>query len=190
MKYFLSIILFLGVSQGAIAHDGHMNNFMTAALHPIMGWDHLLAMLLVGILVARYDVKEKILLPILFVVGFGISAELAKITTSHISGANIEQILLMTLSILGFALFSKKIFSLKFMLPITLLAGLSHGYIHGLELNTHQSFVLLGLMVTTVLLHGIGYFLSNAFYARFQYLFKAFGAISSIVSMTALLISF
>ena len=193
MKYFLSIILFLSVSQGAMAHDGHMNNLMTAVLHPLMGWDHLLAMLLVGILVARYELKARILLPILFVLGFGISAQVAtvnSVTSSLISSMYVEQILFITLSILGFALLTKKVISLKMMLAVALIAGLSHGYVHGLELNPHQATVLLGLMSTTALLHGLGYFLSHAFYERFQYLFKALGAISSIAGIAALILTY
>ncbi|TCS38994.1 HupE/UreJ family protein [Reinekea marinisedimentorum] len=51
-----SIVLLVGagLSTGALAHAGHEqhSSFMTGLLHPLTGWDHLAALLLVGVFVA------------------------------------------------------------------------------------------------------------------------------------------
>lgn len=51
-----SIILLAGsgLSAAALAHAGHEqhSSFMTGFLHPLTGWDHLLALLLLGVFIA------------------------------------------------------------------------------------------------------------------------------------------
>ena len=50
-----------------MAHDGHGSSFMEGLQHPILGLDHLLAMLSVGILSAQMGGKAIWTVPLVFV---------------------------------------------------------------------------------------------------------------------------
>ena len=66
MKIFLYVFTFF-FSTSVLAHPGHADTFMNAILHPFLGWDHLLTMLIVGVMASILSPKKGIVLPILFV---------------------------------------------------------------------------------------------------------------------------
>ena len=67
MKKLLATLLFAAPAL-ALAHPGHESSGLMAGLwHPIGGWDHLLAMLAVGLWAASFSGKARWLIPASFV---------------------------------------------------------------------------------------------------------------------------
>ena len=63
-----ALALFLiSCSSAAVAHPGHADGFLAAVAHPWLGWDHLLAMVLVGVLASGYSGLRGLALPVAFV---------------------------------------------------------------------------------------------------------------------------
>jgi urease accessory protein len=67
MKKLLALLFFAAPAL-ALAHPGHESSGLMAGLwHPIGGWDHLLAMLAVGLWAASFSGKARWLIPASFV---------------------------------------------------------------------------------------------------------------------------
>lgn len=69
-KLILAIVAFLPAI--AFAHPGHehtsmLSGLVSGALHPLLGLDHLLALLAVGLLSARMTDKQRFMMPVAFV---------------------------------------------------------------------------------------------------------------------------
>jgi len=63
----LSGVFALAMIQPALAHPGHVgHDFGSGWWHPMMGWDHLLAMVAVGLLAVRLGGRAVWLLPMTF----------------------------------------------------------------------------------------------------------------------------
>jgi urease accessory protein len=167
------------------AHPGHGENFMGAFMHPILGWDHLLTMLVIGMMVSSYTFKKGIFLPISFVSGFTIAA-VAGASLNFISDAAnwINQATFMTLILLSAINIFNKTISFNFLLAILGGFGLIHGLAHGLELPSNQPTIISGLILSTVVIHSIGFllckFISKKFSQFIRYFTLACGFIGAI----------
>src|SRR5690606_25349429 len=64
----LGAILMLGAASPALAHEaaGGIGGFASGFVHPIAGWDHLIAMVAVGAWAASLGAPALRLLPLLF----------------------------------------------------------------------------------------------------------------------------
>ena len=157
LNKFLAMV-FLFVPLFADAHPGHTSamNFWTGLAHPILGWDHLLAMLAVGAWAAQATGRRAWIAPTLFVAFLTIGA-LFGINGAALPG--IEQGIAASLLVLGLLLGwngSTKAW------PAYVLIGafaLFHGYAHGIEGAPSNALIpcFLGFILATILLHGAGF---------------------------------
>jgi urease accessory protein len=157
MKIFLCLLAIF-FSTSVFAHSGHTDTFLTAFMHPLLGWDHLLTMLVVGVMASLLPKSRGILLPIFFVVIFSLSAIAAmQFPLNENQSQILERLVLMgmiALPVVHFLL--KRLQSWVILIAISLIGGL-HGFTHGLEVNVHSNHVLFGLVLSTSLIHILGY---------------------------------
>ena len=153
----LPVLLLLGVSPGVLLDgDGWRSGFR----HPLLGYDHLLTMLAVGIWAAQLRGHAIWQLPLTFV---------AVMSLGGLAGAAGVQIPLVEgvilLSCVVFAvLISRRIrFNAKINVLLVAFFAFFHGYAHGQEISTSASLMsyTAGFMLATLLLHGAGIVLAK-----------------------------
>jgi urease accessory protein len=164
-RRFLSLALFCSLfvvaAQAHPGHDGHdlTWDFSGGVLHPLSGWDHLLAMISVGVWAAILGGKARWLIPSAFVATMTASAFAATQWGAHmIAPSTIEQGI--AASILGLGL----LMALRVRLPLAGAAALVavfaafHGWAHGVELplNSNGFAYGIGFVASTILLHAVG----------------------------------
>jgi len=153
--------LFVAAMQAHPGHDGHELtwDFSGGVLHPLSGWDHLLAMISVGIWAAMLGGKARWLIPSAFVVTMTTAAFAATQWGGlGIAPNTIEQGIAASILCLGVLM------ALRVRLPlaaaVALIAAFAafHGWAHGLELpmNANGFSYGLGFVLSTILLHAVG----------------------------------
>lgn len=118
----------------ALAHPGHLdggNVFSQGLMHPIGGFDHVLAMLAVGLWAATAGDRRAIwALPVTFVAamvaGFALGAHAVPLPA-------VEPMILASSIVLGLAVALALRPSLGFAIPVVALFGVMHGHAHGAE---------------------------------------------------------
>lgn len=152
----------------AFAHPGHDTSGMVAGLlHPLLGWDHLLAMVAVGMLAVLGRSKPAWQLPLAFV-GFMLVGALLGI--NGVAIAAVETGILLSLVVLGGLLAFGRAGYLPVVAVCCALAGLLHGNAHGIELpaNSAASSYVSGFMLATIVLHGAGFLLARTCTLQWQ----------------------
>jgi len=137
----------------------HGGGFEAGFYHPVLGFDHLLAMVAVGMISTLYKKSAIYTVPSAFVfmmiVGslFGIE---------NIMFLNNELAISLSLIVLGTTILLKK--NLPFFITIIAVGffGFFHGHAHGLEIPTisHHYKYISGFILATVLLHISGIFIA------------------------------
>lgn len=158
---FLGLLTCSLLPATVMAHPGgEAHSFLAGAVHPLGGFDHLLAMLAVGLLAGYSGGNMRWRLPASFVMAMAIGAWLGA------GGVNlpfIEIAIASSLVVLGAALVSKR--SLRAPMLIALTAGFAvfHGHAHGAEMGADLSALsyALGFILMTALLHAIGVLLAT-----------------------------
>lgn len=141
----------------ASAHPGtaSASGFGHGLIHPLLGMDHLLAMVAVGLLAVQAGGKAVWVLPGTFVTFMVIGGVLA---ISGVTIPNVESGVLASLMVLGVLL------ATAFRLPvggsILIVAGCAtfHGYAHGMEMPLSAGAIAysMGFALITALLHIVG----------------------------------
>jgi len=158
IKFFsFALPLFLVISSPAIAHTGEgiTGGFMSGFMHPIAGFDHVTAMVAVGILGAFLGRPAIWVLPVVFplVMAFGGVIGIMGIDIPHIeTGIAVSSI------VLGL------IIALALQMPLWIAAilvaifSIFHGHAHGTELPNAANPLSysVGFVVSTGLLHLAG----------------------------------
>lgn len=155
-----SFLLTLGLlifPQIAFAHPGygsHVHSFAGGFLHPISGFDHILAMVAVGFWVVQLGGRAVWKLPFVFVLLMLVGGLL---NSSGVSLPGVESFIVSSGLIFGLLLTFRT--SLSFSMGASLVGffALFHGYAHVNELGDHQAFsYILGFAAMTLLLHVVG----------------------------------
>lgn len=123
--------------------------------HPLNGWDHLLAMLAVGVWAAQSQGHAVWRIPVAFVVmmSFG-----GLIGASGFSVPGSEPMILLSVPVFGVIVIGRIRFRAALSLFIVVFFGFFHGFAHGQEMPPSASVIpfAVGFMTATLLLHGIG----------------------------------
>lgn len=164
---FLRITSVLAVLPAvASAHPGHDGghdlgwDFAGGLVHPVFGFDHLLAMLAVGIWAAQLGGRARWLVPATYV---GVMTLAATLGLRGAAPAGMEQMIAASLLAFGLMIAMAKRLPLALGLGITALFATFHGFAHGTELpaTSDAFFYGLGFVITTVALHAAGYALGS-----------------------------
>lgn len=157
----LAFILCLSLPAAALAHPGgEAHSFMAGAGHPLSGFDHLLAMLAVGLLAGHSGGTMRWLLPASFVTAMAAGAGLG---ASGADFAFIEIGIAFSLIAFGAVLALKQSLGAMTLIALTTGFALFHGHAHGTETGADVSGMsyALGFMLATALLHAIGVVLAT-----------------------------
>jgi len=142
----------------AIAHDGASlpyGSFLGGLTHPVLGLDHFLAMVCVGIVSAQIGGKAIWTVPATFV---GIMAVGGILGFMDVGLTAIEAGIAASVLVLGGAIALDKTVPVVFAMCAVAIFAVFHGYAHGAEMPSVANPVtyVAGFMTGTVLLHIMG----------------------------------
>ena len=136
-KNFISLTLAILISlipDVVLAHDGgnvQIGGFLVGLIHPVLGYDHLLAMLSVGILSAQIGGRAIWTVPATFV---GVMAVGGALGFTQINFTSTELGIAASLVILGLVIAAERTLPIQLaMLGVGFFATF-HGYAHGTEM--------------------------------------------------------
>lgn len=123
--------------------------------HPLMGWDHLLTMLAVGIWAAQLRGQAIWMLPLAFV---GVMSLGGLAGAAGLAIPSVEGIILLSCAVFSVLITRKVRFSTRVNVLIVAFFAFFHGFAHGHEISASASLIsyTLGFMLATLLLHGAG----------------------------------
>ncbi|QKV17310.1 HupE/UreJ family protein [Oricola thermophila] len=139
----------------ALAHTGGaVSGFASGLAHPVLGVDHLMAMVAVGIWSAAGPARTAWRGPALFIAVLGLGAVLGM---SGLALPFVEPGILASIFVLGAMIVAARF--LPAAAGMAAIAGfaLLHGHAHGVEAAGAVSGYMAGLVLTSALLHAGGY---------------------------------
>ena len=152
----LAAVVLATASGAALAHPGHESaSFFTGFVHPLGGFDHLLAMLAVGLYAARQPGATRWMLPVGFVLAMLAGAGLGAL---NVALPAVEAGIAASVLVFGLLIALAARLPLTVSLPLVAAFALFHGHAHhaemgGASLVTYAT----GFALATLLLHGTGY---------------------------------
>ncbi len=173
--------LFLLMPGLAMAHPGHdgADGFASGLAHPLLGLDHLIAMLAVGVLAALLGGHARWAVPGGFLAGmlvFGL------ISVGGAESDLAEHVIIASVILLGVAVALVVRLPLAVIVGFAALFGAAHGYAHGSE-GPGELGYLAGFMLATAALHGAGYALGGWVAARSPLVLRGSGAAISLAGL-------
>jgi urease accessory protein len=132
---------------------------LTAGLaHPVGGWDHLLAMVCVGVVSAQKGRLSIGAIPVVFVVFMIIGGQLG------VRGTYLPLVefgIALSVTLMGTAVILNRNLPIAAMAVSVAIFGLYHGYAHGAEIPDPSlaTFFTLGFIITTIGLHVMGVYI-------------------------------
>ncbi len=180
--FFFMFSLLYSIFSMAHLQQGFSTSFHSGWLHPLTGLDHLIAMVIVGILTTRYKEKSAFLLPSIFILSLSLASVIAPLMEPIIG--LVEPFIAISLIAFGYLLYRKQKFSFAMAGVLTGFFAFFHGYAHGLELPPGGSSLnyVIGFILTTGFLH-----FSGAFLARKIEIRSLMGAFSILMGLILLL---
>lgn len=182
-------VIFIGLllSLPAQAHTGvgTVHGWVDGLSHPLLGIDHLLVMLAIGLWAAMRGGRSLWLLPLSFLLMMAAGAGL------HFAGFSFDAAeAWVAFSVLASGLLVWGNYRISSGLAAVLVAGfaLSHGYVHAAELQTgaDASAYALGFLLTTAALHGLGLAAGLLGKSRLKTISVGFGLLCAVVGTTLL----
>jgi urease accessory protein len=148
----------------ALAHTGigSVHGFSAGLLHPLGGFDHVLAMVAIGLWAGASGGAMRWALPTAFLAGMAGGGVLGM---AGLGMPMVEAGILASLIVLGALVASGVRASALVALPMALLFGSLHGHAHGSEGMVSMGYAA-GFMLATAALHGLGLALNQGAGAR------------------------
>ena len=156
----LAIVVTLSLTQSAYAHENQVieyGSFLAGLTHPVLGLDHLLAMVSVGIVSALMGGRALWTVPGTFVLMMGVGGT-AGWWGLAVPSTVVESAIALSVILLGGVI----LFNHKLPMPLAMGAvaffGFFHGFAHGAEIPdaaTPMEYAP-GFMLGTILLHLLG----------------------------------
>jgi urease accessory protein len=169
-------LLLAGLPVAALAHSGHGHGFSDGLIHPFLGADHLLAMLLVGVWSVLHA-RRVWVAPLCFVSLLAIGALLGGLGWSL---PQLEPLVAGSVLVLGVMLTLP--FKLRETTSLAVIGAfaLCHGLAHGGELSAGGS-VLAGIVLGSALLHAAGMGAAQAFLKQRPLMARRLGQLVAVV---------
>lgn len=171
----------------AFAHPHHAHGadgFATGLAHPLLGLDHVLAMLAVGLWAAMMGGRAVWAAPAVFL-GAMLAAGMVGFGAQEF--ALVEHVILASIIVLGLGIALALRAPMLPALALIAVFGAAHGYAHGLE-GTGQSSYVAGFLLATAALHGAGLGLGLVLRAKSAMLTRALGAVIALGGVTLALV--
>ncbi len=128
-----------------------------AMVHPFSGSDHLLAMLVIGVWAGLAAPARRLVPPLSFMAALLVGAALG---TGGSALPAVEIAIALSLVLLGPLAARDARLPMLVCGAVCVLAGLAHGYAHGVEL-AGQAGAALGFVLGSCVLHGLGFVLAQ-----------------------------
>lgn len=143
------------VPQVSHAHIIGGNGFTNGFFHPLVGLDHLLVMIAIGIIGTKLGASSKWTLPSVFITFMSVGGFLA---VSKLNLPFVEFGIALSVILFGVAILFTPKLPLKSTIAIAAFFALLHGHSHGQEMSIVSNFALysLGFILSTALLHMLG----------------------------------
>lgn len=141
----------------AAAHTGHhpLSGFVSGLAHPLLGLDHLLAMVAVGLWAAQIGGRALWAIPAAFVGAMVLGGGLA---LAGLALPQVETGIAASVLVLGLLVATRRQWAVIVGMAIAGGFALFHGYAHGLEMPQAAAPALyaLGFVLATAFLHVVG----------------------------------
>ncbi|OGG97054.1 MAG: hypothetical protein A2527_03075 [Candidatus Lambdaproteobacteria bacterium RIFOXYD2_FULL_50_16] len=162
-KVWIATTLTLMTAWPAMAHNGATaEGFWAGVVHPLLGLDHLLAILAVGAMVWGQGSKARWIYPACFASALLIGAAVGMGSQPNLWD---ENLIAFSLIALGVWFWTQNQLSAGLVAGLTFVFGFFHGHAHGIEATGNGFHFLLGLSLATAMLHltgaGLGAFLAK-----------------------------
>lgn len=149
-----TLILFAAcAATPALAHGGHGEGFAAGWAHPFHGLDHILAMVAVGLWAALRRGRALYAWPASFVAAMAAGFALAQ---ANVAIPMLEPMIAATVVALGAAIAVGVTGPVWLGAAAIALAGLAHGFAHGLEVSGSALAFAGGFSLATIALHLFG----------------------------------
>jgi urease accessory protein len=153
----VALLAMLATPSSAWAHiqAGEAAGFLSGAYHPISGWDHVLAMVAVGLWGAQLGAPALWLLPVTFPMVMALGAMMGLL---GVALPGVELGIALSAIVLGAVVLAEKRPPLWVAACIVGFFAVFHGHAHGTELPAGESGLLYsaGFVMATGCLHGVG----------------------------------
>lgn len=159
--FFLFVaVSFAGLTDTAFAHENQVveyGSFLAGLSHPVLGLDHFLAMVSVGIVSALIGGRAIWIVPSTFVVLMGVGAA-AGYADLGLSSTIIETGIAVSVILLGGVILLDRSLDVRIAMGFVAFFGFFHGYAHGAETPDIAGPVVyaLGFLLGTILIHLLG----------------------------------
>lgn len=161
MTFFFTLFTLAMLSEHAQAHivAGESGGFLSGMKHPWSGWDHICAMVAVGLWGAQLGMPAIWILPVTFPVIMSIGGFLGLIGVEFPGLQKGDEIgIALSAVLLGLMVLLKVRPPLALAMVLVGFFGLCHGWAHGHELPPGESGLLysIGFVIATGTLHAVG----------------------------------
>jgi len=143
----------------ALAHGGHLEGLGTGLAHPLLGMDHLVAMLAIGVWAAQAGPARAWVLPGAFLAGMAGGIALGAFAQGPML---MEHGVAGTLVVLGMVIALAMPCRAVLAVPVAAVFGLVHGLAHGSEIAGSVLPTALGMLAASAALHAAGYLAGRA----------------------------
>lgn len=155
-----ALITFMAASPALAAEGG--NSILVGFLHPVLGFDHLMAMIAVGLLSVQLGGKQIWYLPATFVafLAFGGLLGLYGIPLTQVEG-----IISLSVFLLGIAIATQTRVGAIIAYPMVAIFAIFHGHAHGAEIPNldFPGGYVIGFMLASAGLHLLGVGIGSIF---------------------------
>ncbi|MGQ0600776.1 MAG: HupE/UreJ family protein [Anaerolineales bacterium] len=153
-----AMMFWIGLLATTLAHISPTGTAIDGFLHPLLGFDHLLAMITVGLLSAQIGGRAIWSVPATFVTVMAVSGVLGYL---NVPLPYVEYGIAASVILLGASLLSNRRVPEALAVGLVALFSVFHGHAHGAELHGARTIIdviayVLGFMVATAGLHVIG----------------------------------
>ena len=165
MRFISLALLLFSAPSVALAHPAHdAATFLSGAAHPLGGFDHVLAMLAVGLMAAQLGGRALWALPLAFV---GTMLAGGALGFAGLALPAVEPAILASVILLGALVAMAARLPLAALVPMVATFGLAHGWAHGAAgPATGLALYAGGFALATALLHGAGIALGRGLTAQ------------------------
>ena len=189
-RFVLGLVLgaLLGLVPTTVyAHDGSnvpFGGFLAGLVHPVLGYDHFLAMLSVGILSAQIGGRAIWTVPATFVGVMAVGGALGLIGSGF---QYVELGIAFSLIILGIVIAAERKLAMGVAMTAVGIFATFHGYAHGSEVPTTAQPLLyaLGFLTGTALIHILGVVIGDIarHYEQGKLILRGGGAIVAFIGV-------
>lgn len=184
MTRLAAFLVALVLPAAAMAHTGigaHGTPFVSGLLHPLLGPDHLLTMVAVGLLAAMTGGRAVWAYPASFVAAMLLGGVLG---FDGVELPVVEPTILASVVVLGAAVAVAARPPLAVACAVIAVFGAAHGYAHGLEGPAlGGAGYALGFVLATTALHGVGLGIGYALGSGWPMVARALGALTALAGV-------